>query len=285
MSLKEAATPTLDALKALQKQLKAQEKALDDLAAGDEAGEVARVADGLAALDLETLRRAGLAEGAEALRDRARERLQALRQEQRRAFGAALQAAAEAAARPFRRLGENPPEFLVAPFSVLVDPERMEATLAYAREEVARAPAKAPDVLAAVEKAEKELTAKPLPPEEEFDLLVAAWRAALAIEGRPPGERVDLAEVLPQAALLRQGRRFREDPQREAFAPYPKARFLFDLARLRAARLLERNGLRLDLGTATGDSTKKKGRVFFLAEADGSGQYYLTIRFVPVQRG
>jgi len=282
---KDDATGAQDALKALQKALKAQEKALDDLVAGQDAGEVGRLVDGLAALDLEALRRVGLGERVEALVAGAREQVQALRQEQKRALAAALQGAAEAAGRPFRRLAENPPEFLLAPFTVTLDLERMEVALHYAREELARVPATKDAVVAAIERAERDLTAKQLAPEEEFDLLVAAWRAALAAEGRPVGERAELAEVLPQLALLRQPRRFREDPQREAWAPYPKVRFLFDLARLRAARLLERGGLRLDLGTATGDSTKKKGRVFFLSEPDGGGQYYLTIRFVPTQRG
>jgi hypothetical protein len=285
VSWKDDASGAQDALKALQKSLKSQEKALDDLLAGHEANEVGKLVDGLAALDLEVLRRFGLAERAEAVQAGAREQVQALRQEQKRALGAALQGAAEAAGRPFRRLAENPPEFLLTPFTVVLDLERMEAALQYAREEVARVPATKDAVIGALEKAERELSAKPVAPEEQFDLLVAGWRAALALEGRPAGERVELAEVLPQVALLRQSRRFREDPQREAWASYPKVRFLYDLARLRAARLLERDGLRLDLGTATGDSTKKKGRVFWLPEADGSGQYYLTIRFVPGQRG
>lgn len=282
MTLPNDAGALRDALKALQRDLKAQEKALDDLAKGDADGDVPTLHAALAALDVDVLARVGQGETTEGVRAAARERLQALRQEQRRALANELQAAAADAGRTFRRLGENPPEFLFTPFTVTVDLDRMEAALAYAREELARVPAKAPEIAKAAEKAEKELAAKQLAPEEEFDLLWAAYRAAAAAEGRTAGERVELAPVLAQVALLRQGKRFEEDPLKERFASYPKARFLFDVTRLRNARLLERNGLRLDLGTATGDSTKKKGRVFWLPNPDGTGQYYLTIRFVRV---
>jgi len=91
---------------------------------------------------------------------------------------------------------------------------------------------------------------------------------------------VELAEILPQMALLHQTARFRTDPVRERYGSYPKARFLYDLARLRAARTLETRGLRLDLGTATGDSARSRSRVFFIQGPDAQGQCYLSLRFV-----
>ena len=162
--------------------------------------------------------------------------------------------------------------------------ERMEATLRYAREDLGQVPARAPAILAAADKAQKQLDKRQLAPEEVFDLLLVAYRAVLGTRGRPLGERVDLADVLPLAAFLRQSTRFRGDPVRERFASYSKAAFLYDLGRIQGARLLERGGFRLDLGTATGDSVRQKKRVFYLERPGGDGQYYLSLRFVGGRR-
>jgi hypothetical protein len=266
------------------KQLKAQKKMLDDLGTANETENLPLLGKALDTLDTDLLDRAGLAEQAGALAEQARLRLDTLRSDQRQALGRDLKAACAEANRSFRMLTENPPEFMVAPFTVKVDIERMEASLRYSRQELRRMPARATEILSAAQKAAEELSSRQESTEDFFDLLVAAYRAVLGNKGRSFGERVELADVLPQVALLRQGGRFFENPLRESFSSYSKACFLYDLARVRAARLLERDGVRLDLGTATGNSVKKKSRVFFLNGPDGQGQYYLSLRFVPVQR-
>lgn len=283
MTLTETIQPLETGLKEALKRLRTQEKALAELVAAEKDADVPRLHAALAELDPSALAPLGLGESAAVAVNAGRERLAELRTEQRRELARALEVASAAAGRPFRRLTDTPPELRVAPFTVVVDLERMEASLRYAREELERVPAKAEAILKAALAAEKRLTDKALPVEELFDLLVSAYRAAAAARGVPAGERVELADVLPQVAIALQGRRFLEDPVREAFASYPKARFCYDLARLRTARLLERGAFRLDLGTATGDSVKKKGRVFFLENADGEGQYYLSIRFVAAR--
>jgi hypothetical protein len=172
----------------------------------------------------------------------------------------------------------------VAPLTAVVDLERMEATLCYARQELARVPAKALTILDAAGEQERALCSRQLPPEEVLGLLLEAYRAVAGRRGVAMGSRVELSEILPEMALLRQPRRFREDPLKERYSPYSKARFLWDLARLRGSRTLEIGGLRADLGTATGDAARKKARVFFLQEPNGEGQYYLTLRFVRTNR-
>ena len=281
MSVKEKGAELNDALKEWSRRLKVQRKAVIDVLEGEAKSEVGKLCDGLSTLDPDLWRHLGLGERAEQLALAARERLVNLRSEQRRAFARSLQEAAAAAGRDFRRLGENPPEFRLAPFSVFLDLERMEASLCYAREELCRVPARAETILAAAAREQKTLEKRQLSPEAVFDLLLTAYRAVLGARGLRPGARIDLVEVLPHAALLRQPKGFRADPVRERFASYPKAAFLFDLARMQAARLLEREGLRLDLGTATGDSVRQKTNVFYLERPNGDGQYYLSLRFVP----
>ena len=284
MSVEEGAA-TLDGV--AQEQLrrwKAQRKALAAIREGIAKQEVGRLHDGLTAFEPTAWRAVGQIEAAETLVREGRATLVALRSEQLRRFTRELEAAATAAGRPFRRLGETPPEFRLAPFSVVLDVERMEATLRYAREDLGQVPARAPAILAAADKAQKQLDKRQLAPEEVFDLLLVAYRAVLGTRGRPLGERVDLADVLPLAAFLRQSTRFRGDPVRERFASYSKAAFLYDLGRIQGARLLERGGFRLDLGTATGDSVRQKKRVFYLERPGGDGQYYLSLRFVGGRR-
>ncbi len=267
-------------VKQLLKQLKAQEKILAGLAVGDRDGDGPRLHAGLAAVDRELLERLGLGDPSRAAVDHLRARLDAVRREQRQLLGQELQQRCAAAGRANKRLGDNPPEFLVAPFTVAVDLESMGAVISYAREELCSIRARPEDILTAAEREEKKLRGPKMAAEKIFDLLLTAYRGVCGQRGVASGTRVELAEVLPMMALLLQPRSFRQNPVRERFAAYPKARFLYDLARLRAERVLERDGLRLDLGTATGDSAKNRARVFYLATPDGQGQYYLSLRFV-----
>ena len=284
-SLKEPVDELRGTLRSLSKRLKRQEKVTETLGAAVVSEDVAALQGALAGMDDELLDRLGLTERAAALADQARGRLSVLHADQRRALAHGLGSACDAGGRVFRKLTENPPEFLVAPFTVQIDLDTMEATLCYARQELRTVAARPDDILAAAKKSEEEFATRQEGPEQLFERLFAAYRAVLGRQRKTIGQRVELSDILPQLALARQGQRFLEDPRRESFASYPKARFLFDLSRLCAARLLEHRNLRLDLGTATGDSVRKKNRVFYIQGANGEGQYYLSLRFVTLEQG
>ncbi len=271
-------------LSRLVSKLKAQHKLLKNLQTGRKDGDLPRALKALTGLDGALLERVGLGPGCRAVQDESRQALDSARQEQRRELGRTLLQAAEQAGRSCRKLSENPLEFLVAPFTVEIALETMEATVLFAREPLAQVPAKAERIMDAVRREEKGLADRKVTPEGIFDSLLRAYRSLLGATMRPAGERVALADVLPYMALMQQSARFESDPRRERFVTYPKSHFLFDLATLRRARLLERNGWRLDLGTATGDSVKRKSMVFFLQNNDGQGQYYLSLRFVQSGR-
>lgn len=168
----------------------------------------------------------------------------------------------------------QPLELRIPPLSVAVDIEHDQVEVGFGREVVERSGARADDVMKAWDRARRTLEGKDWKPRDFHERLYRAWRRTTA-DGW-----VELHDVLPEVALLVQPKRFRRDPSARNFQPYPRAQFAYDLWRLRRDRCLAHNGWRLVLGSATGGSTRDKKRVFWLEDADGNGQYYLTLRFV-----
>ena len=193
-------------------------------------------------------------------------------------FGKQLREAAEEQGLTCQTLGASPPTLRLDPVTVELDFKKGEAVLSYARLELGRTPLDASGILAERAKLLASLESPNFDPADYLARLFEAYRRCLAGLGQKMGERVDLVDLLPELAFLLQSDRFRKDPSREAFRPYGKVRFAYDLARLRRSRLLEHHGARLTLGTATLGSTRSKDRVLFLEEA-GQGQYYLSLAF------
>ncbi len=193
-------------------------------------------------------------------------------------FGRVLREAAEAAGVGFQQLGASPPTVRLDPFTVELDFKKGEAEISYSRLELATVPLDAEQILREHGRLLASLESSDFEPAEYLRRVFEAYRRTLGAQGLKWGERVDLVELLPELAFLQQSERFRKDPVREAFKPYGKVRFAYDLARLRKARQLEHQGARLTLGTATLGSTRQKDRVLFLEEA-GQGQFYLSIAF------
>lgn len=200
-------------------------------------------------------------------------------------FGQRLRQAAEQAGVPFASLTAEPPEYSLDPFTVAVDFTKGRAELRYARLPVAEAELDPARVLEARSRALASLQAEALDPEVCFDRLLEAYRRVLASRGAAFGQRVDLVELLPEMAFLCQPEKFRHDPVRENFRPYGRVRLAWDLARLRAAGGLSRQGLRLSLGAATLGTTRQKDNVLYLESEPGRGQYYLTLWFTREGEG
>jgi hypothetical protein len=85
---------------------------------------------------------------------------------------------------------------------------------------------------------------------------------------------VDLVDTLaPLAWLL--------DPSSgRKTTPYPRHMLAYQLYRLQREAHLQHEGLRLELGTATGGSTRHKAKVLFVPSSHTEGFYYLSLRFV-----
>lgn len=176
-------------------------------------------------------------------------------------------------------LGQQPPVFDVQGIQVEVDFEKDEARLAYGREALGKAALEPAAILAERERHIERLQASWPGAADFFDAFAAAYRARAARENKPAGERVFLVDLLPELDIEARLRGHAKPKD----GPYDKATLAYALDRLAREGVLEKDSLRLELGTATGGSTKDKKRVLFLQKGLGGGQYYLTARVGSVR--
>jgi len=175
----------------------------------------------------------------------------------------------------------EPMEFSLPPFTVAVRLDENLATIHYAKlafEELTAMPDK---IITSLKKNLKMLKTS-WSSEQFFDALYKAYEIQIFEEKSRQGERVVLTDLLASVALSYQSDKFRSDPVGSNYRTYGRVRMAFDLSRLRRNGLLQRNGWRINLGTATGSSTRNKKGVLYIEESPGQGQYYLSIWFSPV---
>ena len=192
-----------------------------------------------------------------------------------------LSRAAEAAGVEFARLTSD--EVRVGEATVRLHLSRGEAEVCYAREVLDTVRAEPAIVVAAAQRAIATLRRPTDDAPAIFDELVAAYRVLLARSGQPFGERVSLVDLITPLFFVRQPDGFWRKPDAKSARLVTRAQLAFDLDTLQRARCLERGGLRIALGTATGGSTAKKQQVLFLESAPAGGQYFLTFALRAVE--
>jgi len=231
----------------------------------------------------------GLGDRASTLLAEAEQELARRQEELRLRFAKDLKAACDAARLELlvvRR--EDPVELRIPPFAVLVDREKGSAELRFARHPIATAAAVPREILEAHRKAAEDM-ARGFSAPAFFDACLAAWNCARADAGDASsrassgGERIEIQAFLPHLALQLQPRAFRIEPSAKNFRPYSRARFAFDLMQLRQAGMLSRNGMRLNLGVASGATASKKNRSLFVEDELGRGEYKLTVYFTRME--
>ncbi|MCB9785258.1 MAG: hypothetical protein H6744_01070 [Deltaproteobacteria bacterium] len=211
-----------------------------------------------------------------------RRRMEAMRAERRSGVLGPLQRLAAADGLPVRMLSDSPPVLLLSPLGCELDFERGSARLTYARETVLEARLDASDILAKREEAMALIRGAAEPPERFFQAALSAYRLVLAARGLEAGDRVDLVDLLaPLALLATDSQLWRKTPLAKV-PDYPRYLLAYQLQRLRREGALEQGGRRIDLGTATGGTTRDKRNVLFVPTAADDGQYYLSIRFTPI---
>ena len=199
-------------------------------------------------------------------------------------FGRTLIENARSAGLTCELVTADPMEFSIAPFTLTVDLEKSSSTLRYARLAIKELVAQPEQILKAYGKS-LDLLDSGWDPERFFDVLHEAYQAQLTCKGLAQGERVHLADLLGPVALAYQGNKFLVDPVADNFRSYGRVRFSYDIAHLRRARLLERNEWRINLGPATGTSTRRKENVLYIEDSVGRGQYYLSVWFTRRELG
>ena len=263
--------PTPDTLLRASQILVAQSKALSALARAVSPPEPKRLA-----MALDALEKAGEADAGAIFRE-SRAWVDAERGGRRERLAVGLKAGCADAGLELLVTSKDPLELRLPPLAARIDVERDRAELYFGLQPVGSTRADASAVLSAHRVAVRALEGHGWDGAAHHRLLRRAWTRLRAETGQ---DWIELADVLPELALLRQSRAFRVDPVGKRFEPYPKAAFLYDLWRLRRDRCLQADGWRLSLGPATGGSTKDKQRVFFVEDDRGQGQYQLTLRFV-----
>ena len=192
-------------------------------------------------------------------------------------FGRELREAAAAQGIACEPLTSDPPMLRLAPFTVELQHGRGQARLEYARNVLADCPLDTAQILQAHQRLLAELDT-PFEPESYLEKIFRAYRRRLEICQLSAADRVELVDIHADLTMLLQPEEFHRDPTKDNFRPYGKARFAYDLARLRHSGKLDYKGFRLTLGTATVGTTRDKSRVIYLEEGH-KGQYFLTIWF------
>lgn len=262
------------------KRLSALRKACKQLLSNKGPFEPGLLADQLAAFEKAPLDGGQLEAERTDLLDAMAARLERTRKALRMSAVGALYRAAASAGLELRKVAEVPPTFFLAPVVVELDFEASSARILYAREVVTNTPLDPAAVLAGRREVMASIRQGALDSPDFFDMLRRAYELVGQVRQVRPGGRVDLVDLMVPLAMLRAGvAKWRTLGDRK-ISPIPRHLLAYQLQRLRKDGLLEKDGVRLDLGVATGATTKKKRDVLFLPSPDGEGQYYLSIRFI-----
>jgi hypothetical protein len=200
-----------------------------------------------------------------------------------RQFWLDLQAKCAQTGRGLTRIGDQPLRFRIGWLSFECDFERGDAQVLLGLEPIRTIRLSLDTIDLELAAFDRERSALP-DGHACFDAIARAYRMTCVVAGVETGARVDLVDLLPHLAVLR------SDPKKvrrqgvRALDDLPRYQLATMLARVRGERRLEQDGLRLELGSATGNSTKNKTGVLFVPTSERDGQYYLTIRFVPTGR-
>lgn len=211
--------------------------------------------------------------------------VKAWQQELRMSFVDSLLQAASAESLPTRKLGDQPPVYDLGGMACTIHFDKEEAELSYSRESVARLPLDPARILEARQENLEKLTEAWPGSEAFFEAAWSAYRGRLGREGKPLGERIHIVDLVPELTLEFAERKLWKTNRREGPRAMTRLDLAFCLDRLAHEGGLQQGSLRLELGTATGGSTKDKKNVLFLEAGMGGGQYYLSLRFVKQPGG
>lgn len=205
--------------------------------------------------------------------------LDRLRIKARMKFTTKLEMLADRRELDIEKISENPLVVYIEPLTFEVDFDEGGVEMLYGKEAIGSLPIDAGRLIDAHTNTAEAFDDEEIPSAEFFDLLEKAYRMVLATDGAEPGERVDLVDVLVPISMLLVERGTLRKKGPEALEPFPRYRLARQLQNLRRDGLLEKNGVRLELGAATGGSTRDKADVLYVPVGSTGGQYYGSLRF------
>lgn len=216
--------------------------------------------------------------------DRLAKGLTKLRVKARMKFMTKVEMLAKEADLEVEKVSESPLVLYVEPVTFRIDFEQGGIESLYGHESIGECRIDAADLFEERRRAVDEMQRQALASEVFFDLLYDAYRTVLVADGAEPGDRIDLVDVLVPLAMLRVDSKKLRKKGPEAIESFPRYLLARQLATMRRDGLLEKNGKRLDLGAATGGSTRDKTNVLYVpVRGATSGQYYGSLRFETVR--
>ncbi len=284
-----AADPTLPeaALAAVATQAKATAKAMTGLAKSATAAKTGAIGD-LRALQ-KALNAAKDAAGAigtatAELQPQVAQQLAELERLQRFEFAKTLQDALATQGAVAKRISDTPLEYRAGKLTLVVDFKADAVRFRYAQCDLPNATAttQAASLAATYRRASTELDKAATKLEDFGVALERAYRGLLGKRKLGFGERVDLVELHREVALELRPKLATGDAK--SAAPYTKAMFSHDVARLRATGKLLVGGYRMSLTTATGGTAFEADKVL-VVEDDAGGQKYLSFQLVAPRSG
>lgn len=174
----------------------------------------------------------------------------------------------------FKILSDNPLVLYLHPLTLEVSFESLKAVLSYARESLVSTSLDPDEIMQAHEAQLEIFRALRVDSKQFRKLFKTAYDMVLLKDGLPPESRVDIVELLqplswiwPSQALFKKN------------AGMPRFLLAYQIQKLRQDGLISAHNQRIDLGTATGGSTKNKNNVLYIPAGISEGQYYLSICF------
>lgn len=174
-----------------------------------------------------------------------------------------------------RVLCDNPLVIYVHPLTLEVQFGQMKSTWTYAHEPLQTVSLDPGEIMDAHKMLLETFRASRVDSQHFWSLLKMAYDMVLIKKSEAAGARIDIVELLtPLAWLWPNSIATKKTP-----ASLPRYLLAYQLQKLRADGLLSNNGWRLELGTATGGSTRNKSNVLFVPMGHSEGQYYLSLCF------
>lgn len=177
---------------------------------------------------------------------------------------------------------DGPPDTLVAElFVIKPDLRKKQVTMTFSRQPVTKGAVKldVEKVVSEYQKARKEICERKVDSKELLAELFEAHVRVVKLQDKPMGFRTGIVDVFRELVIVRQPLGFRRDPNKGRFVDYPKTHFAYDILQLRQSKKLEHNGYRLNLGTATIDTTSDSSKAMFLATGANEGAFIKDLYF------
>ena len=252
---------------------KALSKALEKLDSSKALLRQDYVADALESLKDNDLRVYGHGEQQKALVHELEKRLHALRVNAHRIL---IEGLTQCADKPehMKIISDNPLVIYMHPLTLEVYFEQAKAVWTYAHEPLQNVSLDAGEIMTAHQALVDTFRASRVDSKQFWQLLKLAYDMVLLKQGQPAGTRVDIVELLPPLGWL-----WPSAVATKKGSSFPRYLLAYQIQKLRADGLLQNKGVRLELGTATGGSTRNKANVLFIPMGATEGQYYLSICF------